>query len=119
MDLSRMTPDDIASLRAQLGLTDTSGRSPLKPRQLHDLRLLPTKDDPRPTFFWSAEAPRNVADLTKTSPYPKLLWEPVTGTEVTAQSPEEHETLYAGYLPLAPATAVLDPQAELEAQFAS
>ncbi len=41
----------------------------MRPRQLHDLNLAPTASDPRPTFFWSAEKPRNAGDLTKTTEF--------------------------------------------------
>ena len=47
IDLSQFSQDDLIALKAKLdGLTDVSGRSPVRPRQLHDLTLLPTKDDP-------------------------------------------------------------------------
>jgi hypothetical protein len=82
MDLSQFTPEQIAALKAAL-LTDASGRSPIKPPQLHDLRLLPTKDDPRPTFFWSADPPRTGEDLNRTTAYPRLMWHGTSGEEVT------------------------------------
>jgi hypothetical protein len=84
------------------------GRSPFRPRQLHDLRLLPTKDDPRPTFFWSVEGPRNNPDAGKTFPYPRLLWSPA-GEEITVQSATEHRDYVAkGYLEKDPGTVVVD-----------
>ena len=106
MDLSTLTPDQIASLKAQLGIAgDGSGRSPLKPRQLHDLRLLPTKDDPRPTFFW-IEPPRTGEDLTKTTPYPRLMWHGTSGEEVTVYSASEQSTYTStGYVLHAPVPA--------------
>jgi hypothetical protein len=84
------------------------GRSPFRPRQLHDLRLLPTKDDPRPTFFWSVEGPRNNPDAGKTFPYPRLLWS-ADGEEITVQSEPEHKRMLAqGFLEMDPGTAVVD-----------
>lgn len=82
--LASLDPAQLAALKAAVaGLTDMSGRSPFRPRQLNDLRQLPTADDPRPTFFWSAVAPRNVGDLTKTEPYPRLMWDGKSGKEIT------------------------------------
>ena len=82
--LASLDPNQLAALKAAVaGLTDTSGRSPFRPRQLHDLTLPPTADDPRPTFFWSAVKPRNVGDLSKTTPFPRLLWHVKTGKEIT------------------------------------
>lgn len=93
MDITRLTPEELGALKAQLdSLTDTSGRSPMKPRQLHDLRLTPTAQDPRPTFFWSAESPRNAIDLTRTTPYPRLMWDAATGVEVTVTSASDEQT---------------------------
>lgn len=116
MDLSRFTPEQIAELKSALGMaTDGSGRSPFPKRQLDDLRLLPTKDDPRPTFFWSAESPRGV-DLTKTFPYPRLLWSQ-DGVEVVAENATQHHAfLEDGYVETAPAMAAIDPMAELQAE---
>lgn len=117
LDLTQLTPEQLATLRAQLGLagTDASGRSPFKPRQLHDLRLLPTETDPRPTFFWSAVSPRDV-DVLKTTPYPRLLWDKATGEEVTVGDAETHQAYRAdGYTELAPMQAPVDPMAELQA----
>ncbi len=93
----------------QLNVSDLQGgRSPFRPRQLHDLRLLPTKDDPRPTFFWSVEGPRNNPDAGKTFPYPRLLWSS-DGEEITVQSEPEHKRMLAqGFLEVDPGTAVVD-----------
>jgi hypothetical protein len=91
------------------------GRSPFRPRQLHDLRLAPTKDDPRPTFFWSVEGPRNNPDAGKTFPYPRLLWSPA-GEEITVQSATEHREYVAkGYLETDPGTVVVDQSAQIKA----
>jgi len=71
-------------------VSDTTGRSPLRPRQLTDLRLLPRADDPRPTFFATAEAPRDW-DTTAQHEYPKLMWSP-QGTEVTIPPGKDADT---------------------------
>lgn len=106
LDLSQLSPADIASLKALLAGTDDTGRSPIRERQLHDLRLLPTKDDPRPTFFWSAESPRHAPDLTKTTPYPRLMWHGTTGQEITVKNAEAQETHTAkGFILSPPANA--------------
>jgi hypothetical protein len=120
LDLSSLSTDDIAVLKAALGMpnVDANGRSPLRPRQLHDLRLLPTKDDPRPTFFWSAEAPRDAADLTKTSLYPRLMWESTTGREITVVNAKDQASYTAqGFVLVAPANAeTLDPSEMIRQQ---
>jgi hypothetical protein len=97
MDLNHLTPDDIASLKAQLAMTDTNGRSPFRPRQLHDLKLQPTATDSRPMFVWSAESPRDAGDLTRTTEFPKLMWHRTTGEEITVHSKDEQieqESIY-------------------------
>lgn len=105
--LSSLNPDQIAALKAAIDtVTDVSGRSPFKPRQLHDLRLVPTKDDPRPTFFWSADAPRNAADLTRTTPYPRLMWHATTGQEISVTSAAMEQSKTAdGFILTPPANA--------------
>ncbi len=101
-----------------LQLGNPAGRSPIKPRQLHDLRLLPTKDDPRPTFFWSAESPRDVGDLTRTTEFPKLMWHAEGGQEITIHSAEEQRRLLTqGYVLTAPASVVIDVMDQMRAQF--
>ncbi len=101
-----------------LQLGNPAGRSPIKPRQLHDLRLLPTKDDPRPTFFWSAESPRDVGDLTRTTEYYKLMWHGETGQEITVQDkPEEIRMKAQGYVLTAPASIVIDVMEQMRQQF--
>ena len=104
-----MTPAQIVDLQRALGQgtpTDGSGRSPIKPRQLTDLRLLPTKDDPRPTFFWSVETPRDwvVGPGTK---YPALRWHGETGEEITVHDEDEDRDKGAqGYYLNTPLSAV-------------
>jgi hypothetical protein len=102
MDLSAFTPEQIESLRSQLSTT-TYGRSPFKDRQLHDLRLAPTADDPRPTFFWSADPPRN--EPPQKPQFARLMWSP-DGVEITVHSPKEQAVKEAdGYVLTAPANA--------------
>jgi hypothetical protein len=96
MDLNTLTPDQLLTLKAQLdALSAGAGRSPFKPRQLDDLTLLPTKDDPRPTFFWSAEKPRNGGDLSRTEPYPRLMWHGTNGKEITVSDASAEATMTA------------------------
>lgn len=99
LDLNSLSNEDLQALKAKLdGLTDVSGRSRFPKRQLDDLTLLPTKDDPRPTFFWSAEQPRGV-DTRRTTLYPALLWHPETGAEMTVTDAKTYTDYVAqGYL---------------------
>lgn len=107
-ELLQQIQEAVANGSLQLG--NPLGRSPIKPRQLHNLTLLPTKDDPRPTFFWSAESPRDIADLTKTTEFPKLMWHGQTGTEIAVESRDEQQAhLSMGYRLTAPAGLVIDP----------
>lgn len=93
------------------------GRSPIKPRQLHNLMLSPTATDPRPTFFMSAEAPRDGSAAVATE-FPKLLWHGTTGTEITVRSIADQQAhLSMGYVMKAPFAIALDPMADLQAQF--
>lgn len=115
-ELLQQIKEAIASGALQLGNPD--GRSPIRPRQLHDLTLLPAADDPRPTFFWSAEKPRNVPDMTKTSEYPRLMWHGTTGTEIAVKDrAEQLAHLSMGYVLTAPHSIAIDPLAELQSQF--
>ena len=115
MDLNNLTPDEIASLKNQLNQTDSTGRSPIRPRQLHDLRLMPTATDPRPMFVWSAESPRDRGDLTRTTEFPKLMWHKSTGEEITVYTLEqqiEQGSIYTTQPPANPVT--LDPMEQLQ-----
>lgn len=118
LDIGRLTPDELLALKQRLdALTDVSGRTPLRPRQLHDLRLLPTATDARPTFFWSADAPRDNGEHARVTPYPKLMWHGDSGEEVTViDAMDERAHADAGYLPSAPFQRVLDPMDVLAAQ---
>ncbi len=109
--LEMFTPEQLAELRS---LTDTSGRSPIRPRQLDDLTLPPTKDDPRPTFLWSAESPRNAGDLRKVSAFPALMWHKVTGQEITVKDADEKATKTAFYTDVAPMAVVKEPMQEMQ-----
>jgi hypothetical protein len=83
------------------------------------LTLLPTKDDPRPTFFWSAEKPRG-SDTWKVSTYPRLMWEASTGREIAVANAAEQATYTArGFVLSAPENAEApDPVATMQAQLA-
>jgi hypothetical protein len=94
-------------LLALAGGTDASGRSPLRPRQLTDLRLAPRADDPRPTFFTTSEVPRDW-DTTGQHEFPKLMWSP-KGQEITipaGRDAKAHEAEYEakGYGHIPPAS---------------
>lgn len=117
IDLSGFTAEQLAALKAQLNSTDGSGRSPIKPRQLHDLRLLPTADDPRPTFFWSVDPPRDGRDLTRGTPYPRLLWHVDSGEEITVLDLEAHQAKQAEgcWTETAPSAGPVDPMADMQA----
>ncbi len=105
MDLSIFSPEQIAALKAAL-LGDTGGRSPIRERQLRDLRLMPTATDPRPTFFLSTEAPRDW-DTTKPGPYAQLMWNRETGDEITVHSEAERAAHADAYTTDAPANRVV------------
>lgn len=118
MDLTQLSQQDLLALKAQLDALapDTSGRSPMrfgKDRQLHDLRLAPTADDPRPMFVWSAEPPRN-APLTP-PPYARLMWHKVSNHEITVHSPSEFARREAEgeFTGTPPQMGPIDPQQEL------
>ena len=121
----QLSPELLAQIQAAIAdgtlqLGNPAGRSPLRPRQLNDLRILPRADDPRPTFFWSSEAPRHAVDLTKTTEFPKLLWHGDTGQEITVMSSEEQgRRLSMGYVFTAPSAVVLDPMEQLQEQWAA
>jgi hypothetical protein len=102
--LAAFSPEQVELLKAAL-LSD-NGRSPIKPRQLHDLRTLPSATNPRPTFFWSAKSPDDAGDLTKTQPYPRLMWEIPSGREITVADAKAEATYTAqGFILTPPANA--------------
>lgn len=98
-----LNPSELAELTSS---TDSSGRSPFRPRQLTDLRLMPRKDDPRPTFFATAEVPRDW-NTTEQHEFPKLMWSPA-GVEVRIDAGKDAKMQelaleHKGYLHTAPA----------------
>ncbi len=120
MDLANLTPEQLIALKQQLdGLSDTSGRSPIRPRQLHNLTLLPTATDPRPMFIPSAEAPRDGRDLTKTTEFPKLMFHKDSGEEITVYSAGEQRQMSDLYDLLAKAGRVLEPMDALRLELDS
>ncbi len=118
MDLSTLTSDELSALKARLdGLTDTTGRSPVRRGPLHDLRLLPQATDPRPMFVWSADQPRDYRPEGFKS-FPKLLWSE-SGEERTIQN-ETEEGLYLaqGWTANPPMDAApIDPLAAMKAEY--
>jgi hypothetical protein len=78
----------LQQLESQVSGMPASGRSPIRARQLHDLRLTPTDKDPRPTFFMSTETPRDW-DVSKPGAYAQLMWNKQTGDEITVHSEQE------------------------------
>lgn len=105
-----VTPELLAQIQQLIAENkiNADGRSPIRPRQLHNLTLAPTATDPRPLFIPSSEAPRDW-DTFKTFPYPRLLWSP-DGVEITVKTKTEHEQrLEDGYLEVAPSAVPVDP----------
>lgn len=122
MSTPELSPELLAALQAAVanGSINISalkdGRSPFRPRQLHDLTLLPTKDDPRPTFFWSAEKPRDGSG-TKVSEFPKLMWS-ATGTEITVLSKDmQMQRQREGYQLHCPADVIVEQIDLVKAQW--
>lgn len=116
MDLSTFTPEQIAQLKGQLAGTDDLGRSPLRPRQLHDLRLLPTATDPRPLFIPSAEGTRDLPS-GPLKVFPMLAWSP-TGEEITLQDARERDQRVAeGYVLTPPVMTPVDPLTAVQSAF--
>lgn len=116
------TPQEILNILSQLSvdqlqaiLNQGHGRSPLRPRQLHDLRLPPTATDPRPTFIVT-EAPRDV--VITHSPYPALRWNETTGREITVQDAEEDQRLGPGWVKIPPYVAPEEPEERAARLFA-
>jgi hypothetical protein len=120
LDLTQLSTDQLLALKARLdGLTDTSGRTGNRPRQLHDLRLQPTATDARPMFIWSAESPRD-RDVSKQNDYPRLMWHTDTAKEICVHSVEERdEKLSQGYQLVAPTTTQMTPTEILAEDLAS
>lgn len=108
--LQNMSPEQLEGILAQ-----GNGRSPIKPRQLHDLRLMPTATDPRPLFIPSAEANRDMPE--RHTPYPKLLWHVETGQEITVYDEAEHQAKGEMWTNIPPASQALDPVARAKQMF--
>lgn len=131
MDLDALTPEQLHALKQQLGLVASDqpygwspmfsqGVHPQNPRQLMDLTIKPDAKDPRPTFFWSAERSRNAPDLTKTTIYPRLMWDATSGKEITVGDRTAEQTMTAkGFVLTKPSTAEEpDLKAQIDAQLA-
>jgi hypothetical protein len=101
--LANVTPEQLQAILAQ-----GHGRSPMKPRQLHDLRLAPTATDPRPLFIPSAEGPREMPPQPF-QPCPKLLWHKETGQEITVMDAIEEKAKGDDWISVSPRTAAIDP----------
>ena len=122
MDLNHLTPSEIASLKSQLlggpaGL-DAHGRSPMKPRQLHDLNRLPTADDPRPLFVPSAVTPADWI-VGPGTPFPRLMWHTETNEERTVHSAAEMASYEGEWTAVPPAATAPNPMADLQEALAS
>lgn len=88
-------------------------------RQLTDLRIPPSKDDPRPKFELG-DVPSTYPGYGDAPPFRCLRWHPVSGEEVCATTLEQLARFDdEGYLKFpiqaAPKTAVEDVAAELAA----
>ncbi len=115
MDLGTLSSDQLLQLTHQLdGLTDTSGRSALRPRQLHDLNRPPAADDPRPLFIWSAAQPKDYVP-GPAKYFPALLWHRETGEEITVHSAAERADYGEEWISTPPAAAVPDPFGDMQA----
>ncbi len=117
---------DIEALIARLALLEsqvagkpmTGNRSPVRERQLRDLRLAPTADDPRPTFFMSTESPRDW-DTTKPGPYAQLMWNKETGDEICVHSEAERAAHADAYTTIAPQNRIMTPAQQVADLLAS
>lgn len=115
MDLGNLTPDQLVELKAKLdGLTDVSGRSPMRPRQLHNLTLAPTAKDPRPLWVPSTEQPRDY-NPGPAKYYPALMWHQETGEERTVYTREEQDGMGDSWGTAAPTAQPIDPLGDMQA----
>jgi hypothetical protein len=108
--LKGLSPDQLSGI-----LSQASNRSPIRDRQLHDLRLLPTAKDPRP--MWVQATDGREFGPEKHSPFPALLWHVETGEEITVQSEAEKQARGAMWTSTPPNTKPLDPEAQARAMF--
>ena len=110
--LRGLTPEQLSGILAQ-----GHGRSPIKPRQLHDLRLLPTATDPRPTWVQATDGREFGPE--QHLPYPALLWHVETGQEITVHSAEERAAKGPMWTTVAPTAVPLDPVEQAKRMFDS
>ena len=96
--MDALTPEQMQQIQRMIneGLISPSGRSPIRDRQLHDLRLVPTATDPRPLFVPSAEAPRDAKPYVYTK-WPSLRWHKETGEERLVSNARESDALGADW----------------------
>jgi hypothetical protein len=116
IDLSNLSPEQIAQLRAVLGTTDAAAgaRSPAwKP--LSDMRPPTTAKGRlnRPHFEWSADPD----GMTVIPDYPTLYWDGA-GIEHRVESAEADATTPATWKPYPPSkAAIVDPLVKAQAEF--
>lgn len=108
-----LTPDQATLYFGDVSTDAPDGRSPFKPRQLHDLRLLPTAKDPRPTFFWSTEAPRD-APPYRPQAFPRLVW--INGVEKCLKNQKDLDALNGAFEALPPNQAPVSPLEAMQTQ---
>jgi len=115
MDLQGLTHEQLLALKARLdGLTDVTGRTPFRDRQLHNLTLQPTATDARPLFVWSAEQPRDYRPEPGKL-FPALVWNQETGEERTVHSQADRDALGAEWQGVQPASVVINPLDDMQA----
>lgn len=109
------TPEQLQEIQQmiQQGAFGPGGRSPIRDRQLHDLRLVPTATDPRPLFLPSAEAPRDAPPYVRTT-WPSLRWHKETGQEITVTNDQQAATLGPEWVQTPPGAVALDPLAGMQ-----
>lgn len=121
IDIHALSESDLQALRARLGTLapDPMGRIVQMPgRQLHDLNLQPTAEDPRPLFVPSAASPRDV-QVGRPTEYKKLMWSP-DGREIAVSTRAEEDAYAAkGYVLTSPATRAMSTEELIAAEFAS
>lgn len=115
LDLTKLTPDDIAQLKALLGVKeDADGRSPIW-RPLTDMRPPKTARGRlnRPHFEQSAEEP---PEGTTIPAFPRLFWD---GAGIERKIHEDQLHLVGTDWTSAPplASAVVDPMIRIQAEF--
>jgi len=106
------SPEQMAEIQRMIneGMISQTGRSPLRDRQLHDLRLVPTATDPRPLFIPSAELPRDAKPYVYTK-FPSIRWHRETGAEVSVKDAKAAAALGPEYVDYPVHLQPLDPMA--------